>query len=78
MDNIIDEKVYFVPGQLVTLKQNLPNKQIMLVYRIERSIMRKANGNELLKGVKCRWFTKEGLLQEAIFSTKDLIKVEND
>jgi hypothetical protein len=46
----------------------------MLVSRIERNIL-KNNGKDLLKGVKCRWFTTDKYLQEAIFSTKDLIKV---
>lgn len=68
---INEDKVFFKPGDLCELKQDLPNKQIMLVHRIERSIIRN-NGNEYLKGVKCRWFTKDGLLQEAVFSTKDL------
>lgn len=28
-----------------------------------------------LKGIKCRWFTSDGFMQEAIFNTKDLVKV---
>jgi hypothetical protein len=28
-----------------------------------------------LRGIKCRWFTKNNELQEAIFNTKDLIKL---
>ncbi len=47
----------------------------MIVYRIERSIMRNANGRDILKGCRCRWFTTDGHLQEAIFSTKDLVLV---
>ena len=47
----------------------------MMVYRIERSIMRNTNGRDILKGCRCRWFTTDGHLQEAIFSTKDLIKL---
>lgn len=30
---------------------------------------------DYFKGIRCRWFTTEGLLQEAIFNTKDLLKV---
>ena len=70
----VDSKVYFSPGQLVELRQDIPNKPKMIVYRVERSIIKKDDKN-LLRGVKCRWFTKDGLLQEAIFSTKDLILV---
>lgn len=73
---MIDEKIYFVPGQKVTLKQDIPNKPIMLVHRVERSIIRSEDKNALLKGVKVRWFTENGFLQEAVFSTKDLILVD--
>ena len=38
--------------------------------------MIRTNGKDLLKGVKVRWFTDNGFLQEAVFSTKDLILVE--
>lgn len=66
-----DDKIYFSPGQKVILRQDIPNKPIMVVSRIERSIIRKEK-NELLKGIRCRWFTENGFLQEAVFSTKDL------
>ena len=72
----MDEKIYFVPGQVVTLRQDIPNKPKMLVYRVERSIIRNEDKNALLKGVKVRWFTENGFLQEAVFSTKDLILVD--
>ncbi len=68
----MDEKVFFKPGDLCKLKQELPNAPIMMVYRVERSIMRNTYGKDILKGVKVRWFTKDGHLQEALFSTKDL------
>jgi len=48
----------------------------MIVHRIERNIIRDKEDHSLLKGCKCRWFTEEGFLQEAIFSTKDLILVD--
>jgi len=70
-----EEKTFFSPGQIVKMKQELPNAPLMVVYRIERSIMRNTNGRDVLKGCRCRWFTADGRLQEAIFSTKDLILV---
>ena len=73
---MMDEKIYFIPGQKVTLRQDIPNKPIMLVHRVERSIIRNEDKNALLKGVKVRWFTENGFLQEAVFSTKDLILVD--
>ena len=73
---IDDNKVYFLPGDLVEIKQDIPNKPVMMVYRIERSLIRtKDNKDATLRGVKVRWFTENGFLQEAIFSTKDLQKV---
>ena len=74
---MMDDKIYFVPGQKVTLRQDIPNKPVMLVYRVERSIIRSDDKNALLKGVKVRWFTENGFLQEAVFSTKDLILIES-
>lgn len=73
---IDDNKVYFLPGDLVEIKQDIPNKPIMMVHRIERSLIRtKDNKDNTLRGVKVRWFTENGFLQEAIFSTKDLQKL---
>lgn len=72
-----DEKIYFMPGDVVTLKQEVPNKPTMIVVKKETNIF-KNSGVETqpaLKGIKCRWFTKDGLLQEAVFNTKDLLKV---
>lgn len=71
---MIDDKIYFTPGQLVILKHNLPNKPVMMVVRKETSIF-KNTGDNILRGIRCRWFTTDGTLQEAIFNTKDLIKV---
>lgn len=72
-----DEKIYFMPGELVTLKQDVPFKPTMIVVKKETNIF-KNSGVETqpsLKGIKCRWFTKDGLMQEAVFNTKDLLKV---
>lgn len=60
--NDMVEKVFFTPGQMVKLKQDLPNAPIMIVYKIERSIMRNTNGRDFLRGCKCRWFTSDGRL----------------
>lgn len=72
----MEEKVFFMPGDMVTLKKDIPSKPIMLVVRKEISLLRnKLSEDNILKGIKCRWFTNDGFLQEAIFNTKDLIKV---
>ena len=35
----------------------------------------KNKDTDVLIGIKCRWFTTDGVLQEAVFNTKDLIKL---
>ena len=70
-----ENKIFFKPGDVVQVKQNIPNKPLMVVVRVERSIMRN-HGNQILKGCKCRWFTENGFVQEAVFSTKDLILID--
>ena len=45
----------------------------MLVVRKETALFK---DNQSIKGIRCRWFTKNDELQEAIFSTKDLILVD--
>lgn len=67
-----EQKVYFTPGDVVTIRQNIPYKPIMIVVRKESSIIKQGDGKDILKGIKCRWFTKDGLLQEAVFNTKDI------
>lgn len=73
----MEEKVYFMPGDIVTIKQDIPNKPIMLVLKKEISILKnKLVEDNILKGIKCRWFTTDGQLQEAIFNTKDIILIQ--
>lgn len=68
-----DDKIYFMPGDLVELKQDLPNKPVMLVVRKETTIFKNTSDkNKNLIGIRCRWFTKNLELQEAVFNTKDL------
>lgn len=75
MNNLEGDKIFFSPGDMVEMKQGIPNKPKMVVMKIERSLIRKENTNPYLRGVRCRWFTADGHLQEAVFSTKDLIKL---
>ena len=71
-----ENNIFFNPGDCVTLKQDIPNKPKMLVVRKETSIFKhdpkKVNEKKpILIGIRCRWFTTDGTLQEAVFSTKD-------
>lgn len=79
----MEDIIYFNPGQVVQLKQNIPNKPLMVVMKKETSLFKHDNKrlNEkkpILIGIRCRWFTSNGELQEAIFNTKDLQLVENN
>lgn len=69
-----EDKIYFKPGEVVTLRQDIPNKPIMLVVRKVSTIIKKQEDSNL-RGILCRWFTTDGTLQENVFNTKDLIKV---
>lgn len=76
--NYEKEKIFLNPGDVVTLRQDIPNKPIMLVVRKETSIFKHdkekmQDKKSILVGIRCRWFTSDGTLQEALFSTKDLI-----
>lgn len=75
-NNNIEQKVFFLPGDLVTLRQDIPNKPVMIVVKKETMTFKNNEIKEdYFKGMRCRWFTTEGQLQEAIFSTKDLQKL---
>lgn len=69
-----EDKVYFLPGQIVKLKQDIPNSPEMIVMRKETNVFNHDNKGKL-KGIRCRWFTADGQLQEAVWSTKDLILI---
>ena len=76
----MEEKIFLNPGEIVTLKQDIPNKPVMLVVKKETSVFkhdskRLNDKKPILIGIRCRWFTTTGELQEATFSPKDLIKV---
>ena len=71
----MEDKMMFFPGDLVTLRQELPNKPVMVVVRKESTIFRDENKTNSLKGIRCRWFTTKNELQEAVWNTKDLIKM---
>lgn len=73
---VLEDKLYLKPGDCVRLRQHkLMRSPVMLVLRKETALFKDSNN---LKGIRCRWFTDSGLLQEAVFCTKDLQKVEDN
>lgn len=78
INELDDEKIYYNPGDLVTIKHNIPNKPKMFVVEKSTRSLYNKNTNEkenVFLGIKCRWFDNNGDLQEALFSTKDLLKI---
>lgn len=69
----MEDKIFFQPGDVVTIRQDIPNKPIMIVVKKVNSMIGKNEDKEgILRGIRCRWFTKDGFLQEDVFNTKDL------
>lgn len=70
------DKIYFSPGDVVRLRQadyiKSPN---MLVVRKVAFLLQHQDDTSNMKGILCRWFTEDNLLQEAVFNFKDLIKI---
>jgi uncharacterized protein YodC (DUF2158 family) len=71
------EKIYFMPGDVVTLKQDVPNKPTMIVVKKKTLTIKPKDGDksDFFQGILCMWFTLNGELQKEVFSTKDLIKI---
>lgn len=75
MNDSTNDKIYFSPGDLVQLNKDIPNKPIMMVIRKETSMFKHQSNKDILKGIRCMWFTKNGELQEYVFNTKDISKI---
>lgn len=74
-----DNKYYFLPGDLVKLNKKLANSPVMLVVGKETNRFmpnKEEAGKDYLQGIKCRWFTADSSLQEAVFNTKDLVRID--
>lgn len=72
--NVEQEKIFFVAGDIVEVRHNIDNKPRMFVTdKITKSIKDKdGNIENVFLGLKCKWYDKNQVLHEAIFSTKDL------
>jgi len=70
------DKVFYLPGDRVTLKQDIPNKPTMIVVEKKTMTIKPKEGlkTNFFQGMKCMWFTTTGELLEHVFSTKDLQK----
>lgn len=70
----MEENIFYKPGDIVQIKQDIPNKPLMIVVKKETSLFKNnmEDKKNVLKGIRCRWFTTTGQLQETIWNTKDL------
>ena len=75
-DEII-QKVFYQPGDIVTLKQNIPNKPTMIVVKKKTLTIKPKDEDKtnFLQGMLCMWFTTTGELCKEVFNTKDLKKL---
>lgn len=73
----MEENIFYKPGDVVQLKQDIPNKPLMIVVKKETSLFKNnmEDKKNVLKGIRCRWFTTTGELQETIWNTKDLVLI---
>lgn len=75
MENM--DKIFFSPGDVVTIKHDIGDKPTMLVKGKEtKTIVDKTTNATHFKGIKCFWFTRDNLYQEQVFSTKDLVHIK--
>lgn len=72
-----DDKLYFEAGMVVTLKQDIPYKPLMIVQGKHTTMFGDPNNKQgQLKGITCIWFSTTGELQKETFNTKDLILIK--
>lgn len=69
-----EEKVFFTAGDVVSLRQDVPNKPMMVVKSIDK--VAALGEKPMLFGITCFWFTEIGEYQEKRFNTKDLVHEE--
>ena len=70
-----EDKIYLMPGDIVSIKQDIPNKPTMIVVKKKTMTIKGDESGKFLQGIVCRWFTTDGHMEEGLFSTKDLIKL---
>ena len=70
---IDEEKTFYNPGDRVVVRHFKDAPEMYVVEKVTRTIHNKEGHDEqIFVGIKTRWFDKNGKLNEAIFSTKDL------
>lgn len=68
------EMIFFTPGDVVKIK-HLKLSPEMCVKHVNKTHLKDEENRTMMLGITCFWFTTEGLYQEKMFSTKDLVRV---
>ena len=66
------EKLFFQPGMRVRCTKVSNSPEMYVLHKKELVFKDKEDKSKILQGMVCRWFTSNGLLQEAVFNTKDI------
>ena len=76
----MEENIFYKPGDIVQINQDIPNKPLIIVVKKETSLFKNnmEDKKNVLKGIRCRWFPTTGQLQETIWNTKDLILIKTN
>lgn len=75
----MDDKIYFNSGDIVEIRHDISNKpdSMLVIEKIVRSYVKELNKENQLLGIKCLYFSKDGVMHEGIFNTKDLRHLSN-
>lgn len=71
----MEKIIYFTPGDVVKCNKLSNAPEMYVLHKKELTFKDRENCDKILQGIVCRWFTNDGLIQEALFSTKDLTKI---
>ena len=71
----IEEKVFFVPGDTVKCTKVSNSPEMYVIRKKSLTFRDQDNKDKVLQGMVCRWFSADGLMQEAVFNTKDIQKI---
>ena len=71
----MEERIYFTPGDAVKCSKLKNAPEMYVLHKKELTFKDRENKDKILQGIVCRWFTNDGLMQEALFNTKDLQKL---
>lgn len=78
----MNDKVFFNKGEIVRIEKL--DGPAMMVKEVAKRTYRYTDDKDkekekvLLFGIKCIWFDKNDQLHEALFNTKDLIKINEN